>query len=138
MPIRGVEHIITRGDWRSSFAYDLSLVEPDKIRFTIADETGKRSIVEGVVAPSDAVTEWYYAQFDPETGQQWLLHFGDCKILATTKTAVRPAVRIDNPAVRLVEGYRGRILGVKVGRGLQIISPPSDGTRCGLHSEKLP
>jgi hypothetical protein len=131
-----VQHLITRGDPDGQFAYDLSL-QGNKVHFTLMDAAGERSTITGDGEWGSGMI-WLYAQFDSETGDQWIHQSGQCKPLAHAVTKVRPAMAVRSNQVVLIEKYQGRIHQIQLLRGLMLPSgPPSQKGGCGFNGTKL-
>ncbi len=128
-------HVITRGDPNGRFSYDVALVG-DSLRFTLMNEAGERSSIEAPAQMKGVFTR-YYAQFDPTTGTQSLWRLGDCKPLAQTITKVRPAASVPDGKLHLVDGFRGRVQEISLGRGLNAPSTGKKGGECGMSGEHL-
>jgi serine/threonine protein kinase len=131
-----VQHFITRGDPNGRFAWDVS-IEGDLVKFRIMDEEGNTSTVSGLVEQKNQTLN-FYAQFDPETGDQWL-HAGSlCQPLDHKVTQVRPAKTVPNGALSLIDGFQGNIRHINLSRGLMLPNgePGQQGT-CGYSGAKL-
>ena len=130
-----VQHLISRGDPNGRFAWDVS-VEGDLVSFRIMDAEGNISTVSSKLDLSKEQT--LYAQFDPETGDQWL-HGGHlCQALAHKRTTVRPARTVPSGELTLIDGFQGRVRHINLTRGLMLPrgEPGSNGT-CSYSGEKL-
>lgn len=128
--------LIARGDPAGAFAWKVTLEPGRVVRFTVSDAEGNSSTVEaafsGGVKGSSMSSVSVYANFDPTTGEQSLL--GDCKVLAETVTQVRPAKKLPDSDLRLLEGFVGHVSTLQLQKGIWV---PSKGAGCGYSLDKL-
>lgn len=130
-----IGHLITRGDPNGRFAYDVAMVG-DRVRFTIMNEAGETSEIEGP-AKLEGVFTHFYAQFDPTTGEQTLYRLGECKPFARAVTKIRPARTVPGGQVHLVDGLIGRVGEIQLDRGLNVPSKGKTEKSCGMSGEHL-
>ncbi len=121
--------VISRGDVNGRFAWAVQVVPvrgTPALRFSIADEAGQVSSIEGML-PVTGRSAWVYFTFDPKTGEQQITL--DCIALAKAVTSVRPAKTLpDGSTLRVVTGFRGVVDTVNLSRGL---TRPLPHTSCG-------
>jgi hypothetical protein len=134
---RAVQHLITRGDPNGRFAFDLALIG-EVARFTLMDEHGRSSSIEGAVPLGEGEVS-LYAQWDPDTGDQWIDRVGSCKPVAHAVTTVRPALTVPGNQVVLIDKFDGRVRDISLSRGLMLPNKPpaADTENCGFSGTRL-
>lgn len=133
-PLQKPVTVISRGDPNGKFAWAVQLVPAGsarKLRFSIADEAGQVSTVEGLLE-AKAEGSWYVS-FDPKTGEQKIsVH---CVTLAKKLTTVRPARELPQGSkLQLITGLRGIAHQIELMRGLMRAAAEPN---CSYSGERL-
>ena len=115
--------LISRGDQDGKFAWAVQLLPHERgtlIRFAIADDSGEVSSVVTPLLKSDQ--NFFYAEFDPTTGNQMIVQ--DCET-ASVVTKVRPARELpEGSRLHFVKGLRGSVSNLELMSGLMKPSGP--------------
>jgi hypothetical protein len=134
-PLTGSQTVLSRGDPDGKFAWALQVVPVGgarKLRFTIADEAGQTSHVEGFL-PTNAEPWSVYASFDPKSGELKLS--SNCVTLGKLVTAVRPARTLPPEArLQLLTGVRGIVTELELFRGVMRVG---EGAGCSYQGDRL-
>ncbi|MFT3712555.1 MAG: serine/threonine-protein kinase [Archangium sp.] len=106
--------LISRGDVSGDFSWAAELLPQRRVRFTIADEKGQKSVVEGVLP--EAQFPSVYFLFDPKNGEQKIMN--DCVRLGQAFTNVRPRLTLPvGSKVHLAKGFKGVMQEIEVENG---------------------
>jgi hypothetical protein len=131
-----LEHVISRGDPKEHPAFDVAVAPGGKILFAITDDAGESSVVEGPLGFDHRQTYGtFLAMLDPTTGDQWLFRQFECTPIGHTVTRVRPAAKVSDNRLHLIEGFRGRVKAISIERGLMM--PSGNGTSCSFQLSKF-
>ena len=118
-PLTKPQTLISRGDPHGTFAWAVQIVPVGgarKLRFTIADEAGQVSSVEGFL-PTNAEHWSIYVTFDPKSGEQKIS--ANCVTLGKTVTTLKPARTLPSGTrLELLTGLRGIVSEVELFRGV--------------------
>ncbi|MBL8916929.1 MAG: serine/threonine protein kinase [Archangium sp.] len=107
--------LFSRGDPGGAYAMKVELFSAGKVRFSVQNEKGEVSAIEGVVT-EDQFANLHFS-FDPKTGEQRI--YSGCTRLAQTVTLVRPRRSLPADAqVHLAKGFRGVMQQIELERGL--------------------
>ena len=125
--------LLSRGEPDGAYAYKVELLPGRTVRFSLQNEQGEVSAIEGVVQEGQFPSVVF--SFDPKNGQQRI--DSSCVRVAQAITSVRPRVTL--PAggqVHLAKGFRGVMQEISLERGLyKVTTPPGKG--CGSTLERL-
>lgn len=118
--------LFSRGDPGGAYSMKVELLPERKVRFSVQNEQGEVSAIEGVVT-QDQFAALYFS-FDPKSGDQRI--YSSCVRVAQTVTSVRPRVALPalSAEVHLAKGYRGVMQEIQLERGLyKVTSKPGQG-----------